>query len=236
MPIPCNVLNVDNLQYWWTNFNCGLNPVLMKWFLGAFQTSRRIVSSCTSVSVDTEDTVRSVLTVLELVLEPWRQPELELLAGVTLVLELDIVTCLCNTLTVTYNPISILSRYLQIYISIWISCVVSVSESAVSSNYRPVAGTQVAAPLLGGPHTASGPAGGCCTVHCTGRCIYYLPPLQWISKTWKGHGHTEHWSSQTCLWEPTHQLQILWLDKRWCCRRKILVYQCFFKLHLFRVN
>ena len=47
------------------------------------------------------------------------------------------------------------------------------SESAVSSNYRPVAGTQVAAPLLGGhrPHTASGPAGGCCTVHCTGSAV-----------------------------------------------------------------
>ena len=75
------------------------------------QTSRTIVSSCTSVSVDTEDTVRSVLTVLELVLDPWR-PELELLAGVTLVLELDIVTCLHNTLTRSYNSISILSRYL----------------------------------------------------------------------------------------------------------------------------
>ena len=45
------------------------------------------------------------------------------------------------------------------------------SESAVSSNYLPVAGTQVAAPLLGGPHTASGPAGGCCTVHCTGSAV-----------------------------------------------------------------
>ena len=76
------------------------------------QTSRRFVSSSTSVSVDTEDTVRSVLTVLELVLDPWRQPELELLAGVTLVLELDIVTCLHNTLTRSYNSISILSRYL----------------------------------------------------------------------------------------------------------------------------
>ena len=65
-------------------------------------TSRRFVSSSTSVSVDTEDTVRSVLTVLELVLDPWR-PELELLAGVTLVLELDIVTCLHNTLTRSYN-------------------------------------------------------------------------------------------------------------------------------------
>ena len=70
------------------------------------------------MSVDTEDTVRSVLTVLELVLDPWRQPELELLAGVTLVLELDIVTCLHNTLTRSYNSISILSRYLQIYNSI----------------------------------------------------------------------------------------------------------------------
>ena len=48
---------------------------------------------------------------------------------------------------------------------------VSVSQSAVSSNSRPVAGTQVAAPLLGGPHTASGPAGGCCTVHCTGSAV-----------------------------------------------------------------
>ena len=77
------------------------------------QTSRTIVSSCTSVSVDTEDTVRSVLTVLELVLDPWRQPELELLAGVTLVLELDIVT-----LTISSISISTLSLYLQIYNSI----------------------------------------------------------------------------------------------------------------------
>ena len=76
-------------------------------------TSRRFVSSCTSVSVDTEDTVRSVLTVLELVLDPWRQPELELLAGVTLVLELDIVT-----LTISSISISTLSLYLQIYNSI----------------------------------------------------------------------------------------------------------------------
>ena len=81
------------------------------------QTSRRIVSSSTSVSVDTEDTVRSVLTVLELVLDPWR-PELELLAGVTLVLELDIVTCLRNTPTISYISISILSLYLYIYNSI----------------------------------------------------------------------------------------------------------------------
>ena len=76
------------------------------------QTSRTIVSSCTSVSVDTEDTVRSVLTVLELVLDPWR-PELELLAGVTLVLELDIVT-----LTISSISISTQSLYLYIYNSI----------------------------------------------------------------------------------------------------------------------
>ena len=64
------------------------------------------------MSVDTEDTVRSVLTVLELVLDPWR-PELELLAGVTLVLELDIVTCLRNTLTISCISKSTLSLYLH---------------------------------------------------------------------------------------------------------------------------
>ena len=198
---------------------------------------RTIVSSCTSVSVDTEDTVRSVLTVLELVLDPWR-PELELLAGVTLVLELDIVT-----LTISSISISILSRYLQIYnsISIWISCVVSVSQSAVSSNYRPVAGTLCSN------------TGSCSTArwspHCQWSrrwllyctlyrlcCIYYLPPLQWISKTWKGHGHSEHWMPQTCLWEPSHQLQILRVDKRWCCCKKILVCPCIIEMHLFIVN
>ena len=80
--------------------------------IAQLQTSLRIVSSCTSVSVDTEDTVRSVLTVLELVLDPWR-PELELLAGVTLVLELDIVT-----LTISSISISTQSLYLYIYNSI----------------------------------------------------------------------------------------------------------------------
>ena len=145
----------------------------------------------------------------------------------TLSLDLTTLYLYCHYIYISITP------YLYEYPA-WYPCHSQLSVQTSGRWREHCVVTQVAAPLLGGPHTASGPAVQCTLYRLC--CIYYLPPLQWISKTWKGHGHTEHWSSQTCLWEPTHQLQILWLDKRWCCRRKILVYQCFFKLHLFRVN